>query len=256
VENGQNFGELMGDRGVGTFGGSEDHTAILCSEPGQLGQFAYCPARLERRIGLSADYIFAVGFCGIVAEKTGAVQDLYNRAALQVRAIVEAWRAATGGDEVYLADVLAVEPDAGARLAAILAAVSGAVYSAEELTQRLRHFLIEDGQIIDAASGALASGDIGGFAAQVRHSQRMGAEVLGNQIAETEDMARLACQEGALAASAFGAGFGGGVWALVHGERAAAFLQTWETAYRAVHPGPAEQALYFCTRPGPAAFAL
>ena len=29
IENGQNFGALEGDRGVGTFGGSEDHTAIL-----------------------------------------------------------------------------------------------------------------------------------------------------------------------------------------------------------------------------------
>ncbi len=30
VENGQTFGPLAGDKGVGTFGGSEDHTAILC----------------------------------------------------------------------------------------------------------------------------------------------------------------------------------------------------------------------------------
>lgn len=256
VENGQSFGELEGDRGVGTFGGSEDHTAILCSEPGRLGQFAYCPARLERRIGLPEDYVFAVGFCGVVAEKTGAAQDLYNRAALQVGAIVEAWRAATGGSEVYLADVLATGPDAAERLEAILADVRGATYSAAELTQRLRHFLVEDGQIIDAASTALANGNVEVFAEQVRHSQRTGVEVLGNQVAETEDMARLACQEGALAASAFGAGFGGGVWALVHGEQSATFLQAWEVAYRAAHPERAERALYFSTRPGPAAFVL
>jgi galactokinase len=256
VENGQSFGELAGDRGVGTFGGSEDHTAILCSQPGQLGQFAYCPARLERRIDLPEDYVFAVGFCGVVAEKTGAAQELYNRAALQVGAIVEAWRTAMGGSEVYLADVLGSGPEAAAQLEAILADVSGATYSAAELTQRLRHFLVEDGEIIDAAAVALASAHVEVFAEQIRRSQRMGVEVLGNQIAETEDMARLACEEGALAASAFGAGFGGGVWALVHSERAETFLQAWEKAYRAAHSQRAEKALYFFSRPGPAAFAL
>ena len=256
VENGQSFGNLAGDRGVGTFGGSEDHTAILCSEPGRLGQFAYCPARLEQRLVLPEDYIFAVGFCGVVAEKTGAAQHLYNRAALQVGAIVEAWRAETGKSEVYLADVLASDPDAAAQLEAILTRVSGAAYSAAELTQRLRHFLIEDGEIIDAASAALVGGDVEDFAEQVRRSQRAGAEVLGNQIVETEDMARLACQEGALAASAFGAGFGGGVWALVPCAGAEVFLRAWEAAYRTAHPMLAEQALYFSTRPGPAAFAL
>ena len=34
IENGHAYGDLAGDRGVGTFGGSEDHTAILCAVPG------------------------------------------------------------------------------------------------------------------------------------------------------------------------------------------------------------------------------
>ena len=50
VENGQTFGDLAGDRGVGTFGGSEDHTAILCSEPGRLRLYRYAPARFERAV--------------------------------------------------------------------------------------------------------------------------------------------------------------------------------------------------------------
>ena len=33
--------------GVGTFGGSEDHTAILCSQPGHLNLYTYSPVRLE-----------------------------------------------------------------------------------------------------------------------------------------------------------------------------------------------------------------
>jgi len=33
IENGQSFGSLAGSKGVGTFGGSQDHTAILCCGP-------------------------------------------------------------------------------------------------------------------------------------------------------------------------------------------------------------------------------
>ncbi len=256
VENGQSFAELEGDKGVGTFGGSEDHTAILCSEAGRLGQFAYCPARLEKRIDLPEEYTFAVGFCGVEAQKTGAAQDLYNRAALQVGAIVEAWRQATGGAEVYLADVLASGEGAATRLKEVLAQASAGTYSAAELTRRLEHFLLEDGQIIDAAADALARGGMVAFGAEVDRSQRSGIELLGNQIEQTESMAQLARANGALAASAFGAGFGGGVWALVKRADIDEFLRTWQTAYAEVFVQEATKAVYFATRPGPAAFAL
>ena len=43
VENGQSFGALTGDRGVGTFGGSEDHTAMLCCRAGELSQYLVLP---------------------------------------------------------------------------------------------------------------------------------------------------------------------------------------------------------------------
>ncbi|HSP94286.1 MAG TPA: galactokinase family protein, partial [Thermoanaerobaculia bacterium] len=45
VENGLSFGALAGDRDVGTFGGSEDHTAMLCCRAGNLSQYAFCPVR-------------------------------------------------------------------------------------------------------------------------------------------------------------------------------------------------------------------
>lgn len=54
-ENGQTFpgsgGEgLVGDKGVGTFGGSEDHTAIMSCETGFLNMFSYCPTRFEKKV--------------------------------------------------------------------------------------------------------------------------------------------------------------------------------------------------------------
>ena len=93
VENGQSFGLLAGDRGVGTFGGSEDHTAILTSRPGVLSQYAYRPVRLERTAAVPAGYTFVVGASGVVAEKTGGARERYNRASRMVRILEELWRA-------------------------------------------------------------------------------------------------------------------------------------------------------------------
>ena len=47
VENGQTFGTFVGYKGVGTFGGSEDHTAVLCCQAGLLSQYSYCPLQFE-----------------------------------------------------------------------------------------------------------------------------------------------------------------------------------------------------------------
>ena len=89
LENGQSFGELVGDRGVGTFGGSEDHTAILDSLPDKLGQYSYCPVRKERSITLPNTLTFAIASSGIAAEKTGAAMERYNRASQLASAVVE-----------------------------------------------------------------------------------------------------------------------------------------------------------------------
>ena len=61
IENGQSFGTLRGDRGVGTFGGSEDHTAILCAEPDHISQYAYCPVEFEKMLPMPPGHVFAVG---------------------------------------------------------------------------------------------------------------------------------------------------------------------------------------------------
>ena len=41
IENGRTFRALAGEGGVGTEGGSEDHTAILCSEPSRIAQYSF-----------------------------------------------------------------------------------------------------------------------------------------------------------------------------------------------------------------------
>ena len=252
IENGQNFGDLHGDKGVGTFGGSEDHTAILCSERDALGQFVYCPARLERRLPLGGDLVFAVGFSGVVAEKTGAAQDLYNRAALRVGALVKAWNAATGEERVYLADILSRDPQ-GEDLRRALKGAETAPFAADELERRLEHFLAEDRQILPRAGDALLAGDLEGFGRLVDRSQALSASLLDNQVPETVALAGCAREQGALAASAFGAGFGGSVWALTRRDGAEAFVERWKNAYAALHPGAAARAGFWLSGAGGAA---
>jgi galactokinase len=256
VENGQTFGELIGDKGVGTFGGSEDHTAILCSQAGRLGQFSYCPARFERHIDVPAGHLFAVGFSGVVAEKTGAAQELYNRASRRVSAIVEAWRAATGREAVYLADVLASGPGVADELKRVLKEVNEAPFTGAELIKRLEHFIAENEEIVAPAGDALIRGDLEEFGRLVDCSQELTDALLGNQVPETVGLARLARKCGAWAASAFGAGFGGSVWALVEQKSAENFLRAWAAEYAREFPSAAHRARFFTTQAGPAAFAL
>ena len=116
IENGQSFGTLEGDRGVGTFGGSEDHTAILCAEPNHISQYAYCPVEFEKLLPVPPGHVFAIGISGVVAEKTGAALEKYNRASRLTSALVELWRRETGRDDPHLAAALGSSPDAAERL--------------------------------------------------------------------------------------------------------------------------------------------
>lgn len=75
-------------------------------------------------------------------------------------------------------------------------------------------------------------------------------------MAETIALARTAREHGAIAASAFGAGFGGSVWALVTEREAPAFTERWASAYRTQFPGAAPGAVFLTTRPGAAAHGL
>ena len=58
-------------------------------------------------------------------------------------------------------------------------------------------------------------------------SQRDAELLLGNQVPETSALAASARTLGAFAASNFGAGFGGAVWALVEAAEADVFARKW-----------------------------
>ena len=254
VENGRPFGALPGDRGVGTFGGSEDHTAILCSKAGALRHFAYAPVRLLHTAAMPDGYAFAVGVSGVTAEKAGAARARYNRAALLAAEAAAAWRSATGDDAPHLGAILERPGFTPERMRRILAAHAHSDFPPADLLARFEHFLEEHGRLLPTAVEALGSGDLTAFGRLVDASQTGAERLLGNQIPETVFLARSARELGAAAASAFGAGFGGSVWALVPEAKAGTFLARWRERYR--HTFPEHEARFFLTRPGPAAFGL
>ena len=91
------------------------------------------------------------------------------------------------------------------------------------------------------------------FCAAADASHRNADENLGNQVPQTNDLQRRARELGAPAASAFGAGFGGSVWALVERSGVDDFANAWLEDYRRAYPDAGSRASIVPVRPGDAA---
>ena len=186
VENGQPFGALAGDHGVGTFGGSEDHTAILCSEPGHVGHFEFCPGRRIASLPVPQGYTFAIASSGIVAQKTGNARERYNRASLLVGEIL---RTVAGGHR------RAPRHAARRRASAVPTRAHGSSRSSATADRmRSRRPISRDGSRTSCSRTrrscprrprALAAGDVDAFGRVADESQRGAEDLLENQVPET-----------------------------------------------------------------------
>lgn len=253
AENGLAFSGLATTSGVGTHGGSEDHTAILASRANRVRAFSYVPVRLVGDERMPDAWRFVVMASGIEADKAGSARVKYNRASLGTRALVDLWRRAMGGPPETLTGILS---RAGAldELRAVVGREPQGEFSAAELLKRLDHFISEDGRVPNAlaAFGRADARALGDLSAD---SQREAETLLGNQIPETMALAALARGHGAFAATSFGAGFGGSVWALAPAHDADAFLTRWRSTYLAAVPAVPDVA-GFLARPAPAVVDL
>lgn len=256
LENGLSFGPLTGQAGVGTMGGAQDHTAILCSAANKLGQFAWSPVRHERWVDFPQDLVFVIGVSGVIAAKIGAVRERYNRAARTVRHLLASWNTSTGRTDATLADALNSTDDAPKQMESIATASATEEFSAAHLLARLDQFQNETNVYVPCAAEAAAHGDWKTFGEYVAQSQAGAERALENQVPETIALVNEALKTGAIAASAFGAGFGGSVWAIIPAADADAFTTRWRDAYDAALPGSAARAQFFTTRPAPPAFEL
>lgn len=252
VENGQSFAALGGEAGVGTFGGSEDHTAILCAQAGKLSIYSYAPTRFEQTVAWPTDIALAVATCGVAAEKTGGRLHDYNHAAERARLAVETYNRTYGTQYRHLRDLLHGYHGPADDVRAFLDGLCKTEPTLEGmgLGERFEQFWREDQIIIPQAMEAFARADWEAFGRLCDQSHHLADEFLENQIPQTNALQHLARTRGALAASAFGAGFGGSVWAVVHAGEIEGFLRAWRQAYRAEFPDESARAEFFRTRPG------
>jgi galactokinase len=162
----------------------------------------------------------------------------------------------TGETPVTLGALLDEGPDTVARLRGFIEDTPTGAIPVEVLRNRLEQFVAEAHRLVPGATRALAAGDFTTFGTLVDESQHLAEQWLGNQIPETSALARLARRLGAEGASAFGAGFGGSVWALVPEREAERFCLAWRSAYEAEFPMLASRASFFRSHAGPAVLRL
>jgi galactokinase len=227
IENGRDFGSLAGDAGVGTHGGSEDHTAILTGAPDQVSAFAFVPPRATGTAVVPRDWRFVIGTCGVRANKTGGARSAYNKLSADAAALLARWNAHHSSAPPA--------PSLGAALATpgsadLLRSLAG------DLRPRLDHFIREDARI-PVAMKAFDRADTAELGRLSAESQYDAEFLLRNQIPETVALAVAARNAGAFAASSFGAGFGGAVWALVDAGDVDRFTARWTKDAFAMRPG-------------------
>lgn len=246
IETGAPYREFAGEDGVGVRGGAQDPIAIMCGEAGAMSEFSYLPARLERRVPWPDEYVLAIGVSGVHAVKTGNAQRRYNQASEAMRALVRRWNAETGRRDETIAAALASGPGAGDGLHRIAQTEDT---EAEYLVPRLEQFREETEIIVPGVGDALRERDWEMLGRLVDRSHALATSALRNQTPETGFLVRSARERGAIAASAFGAGFGGAVWAMVDGTASDAFIERWRADYGATFPIQAMSAQWIVTRP-------
>ena len=236
-ENGRSFRALDGDRGVGTFGGSEDHTAILCCQPGRLSNYSFCPTRFERHVPFPDDFVFVVCHSGVTAEKTGQALEKYNAVSARARKACAVYNAHYRTQHETLADIVRENTSLGCpAMLDKFGAIPHRVDSTEALLDRFFQFVTESEEIIPRASDALAKGNLEEFGKWVDMSHENSRRLLWNIVPEIDFLQQNARALGAIAASGFGAGFGGSAYAVVHRGEADRFSRAWQEHYLAKFP--------------------
>jgi galactokinase len=260
VENGQSFRALAGDRGVGTFGGSEDHTIILAGKPGIISLYQFAPTLHKADISYPRELAYIILYSGVRAEKTGEAMYKYNLVSRRARLVVERYNQAYGTTHLILRDI--VEENRGLECEALLARVEAASKGYFErgrdldLPGRFRQFYLEDREYIPEATRALAFRDPARLAQVTNLSHQASQKYLWNIVPEISFLQEEALRQGALAASGFGAGFGGSAYAVCWQEDAEQIIAGVAEAYRSSFPQLAGSASFFQTAPSRGAFEI
>lgn len=251
VENGQTFKDFVGSHGVGTFGGSEDHTEILNGKRGMLSLFKFCPTIHERDIPYPEDLTTIIAHSGVMAEKTGAAKNQYNLAARRAQLLVRQYNQVYDTQHTLIRDILRENIGMNAKhlIHKIETATDKAPYHRNlDLTGRFTQFYYEDQKHIPEAVHALNNQDFKRLGESIDHSHRASAQFLWNIVPEIDFLQQTARQLGAIAASGFGAGFGGSAYALVP-KTNKAFIKEWAHQYQQKFPEHTSTSHFFAAFP-------
>ncbi len=235
VEAGRPHAALAGGEGAGTRGGCQDHAAILTARRGRVHRLRFAPLRPEGDAVLPADWTFVVGVSGVEARKAGAARERYNRLAADAAELTRCWRRVTGRDAEHLGAALELSGGGDAVIETVRAALPETADGRRRL-DRCRHFVLQVETLVPAAMAAIEAADGDALGRLAVDSQRAAERWLGNQVPETSALVELARATGAIAASSFGAGFGGAVWAMVRRADADGQLRRWRRAYGDAFP--------------------
>lgn len=250
IEHGLPFTAFRGDNGVHVTGGSEGQAAMLLSRPSELREFSFLPLKLERVAPFPAGHQLALAVSGVSAAKGGDALDNQQRTIGLAGSVLRIIRERCFREGQPLPVSLAHDPLRSAELRAEVARVAALMEGGEQVLNRFDHFVAESHAIVPAASAALIAGDLGTFGELVERSQTNAERLLANQVPQTVALVRSARELGAVAATSFGAGFGGSVWALVEADRSQDFLAKWSARYQRRFPPEATNADFFLTKPG------
>jgi galactokinase len=224
-ENGLDFGDLKGDRGVGTFGGSEDHTAIVLGEKNMLLFCQYCPTKLMAKVAMPGNYSVVVAYSGKRAEKTRDAMAKYNRLSGDASQAVQTLNGINGTGHTMLRDFF---PDSSFHDRTTAAMQQ--LQHKTELRERAYQFFKER-EIIYQAVTSLKESDMKTYGALINESHKLSRTYLKNIADEVHHLQLLANELGALGATGFGGGFGGSCYALVQEGQANDFVAAWRDAY-------------------------
>jgi galactokinase len=227
-ENGFDFGNLKGDRGVGTFGGSEDHTAIVLGERDTLLYCRYCPTEIINKIKMPPGHCIVVAYSGKIAEKTKEAMLKYNRLSEEAASAVKKLNKINHTDYTLMRDFYqGQQPGEKADIA--YKQLSG-VKDGSRLAERAYQFFRET-EITAHAVTALADCNMDLFGKLISESHELSKKYLRNIVREVDWLQQSANDLGALGATGFGAGFGGSCYAVIPESQLDGFTKKWKDSY-------------------------
>ena len=253
IENGQSFRSLSGERGVGTFGGSEDHTIILNGKQNMLSVYQFSPIIHKADIAYPSDLSFIILYSGVKAEKTGDAMYKYNLVSRRARLVVEKYNELYGTEHTVMRHIL--EENEGLEAEEILRKVERATSGYIErgmdldLPGRFKQFYLEVTEYIPQAVKAYVFRDYELLSKATNLSHEASKKYLWNIVDEIEFLQKRSLELGAIAASGFGAGFGGSAYAVVEKGKEAEFIEKISNEHRSRFRKYAESSSFFRTYP-------